>query len=130
MQTSSRRVPEQPSEPGGASGGSGGERLIAVWLRVKSARRPQRMAVYLNELAEPDFTLDACRESAPPGVAAGGYRAHWYCRFARAARDEFAALRLLKRLTGAGFDVLHYDAASPDDVQAPTLSAPDRETPV
>lgn len=88
------------------------DECIAVWLTIKSAHRPRRMPVFLNELAEPDFTLDACRESADR-CATGecAYCAQWYCRFARAARDEFAPLRLLKRLTGAGFDVLRYDAA-------------------
>lgn len=86
--------------------------VIAVWLRITAAARPRHLTALLGELAEPDFTLDSCRESAR--LTAEGddhYSAHWYCRFSRGKRDEFADLRLLKRLTGAGFHILRFDGA-------------------
>lgn len=98
----------------------GSQEDIAVWLAVHASARPRRMARYLGELAGPDFALEACRESARPAAGADGdYHAHWYCRFTPRARDSFAAVRLLKRLTGAGFDVLRFDAG----VQTTTLNS-------
>lgn len=86
--------------------------VIGVWLRVTSAARPFDLPAFLGGLAGPDFTLDGCRESARLSREGDDrYSAHWYCRFSRRKRDEFAALRLLKRLTGAGFHVLRFDAA-------------------
>lgn len=86
---------------------------VIVWLAVRAADKPRRMTFFLGELAGPDFDLEACRESARLGGGANGdYRAHWYCRFAPRARDNFAPVRLLKRLTGAGFNVLRYEAGA------------------
>ena len=85
---------------------------VSVWLDVKSLARPPRMQALLGELAEPDFYLDSCRESARVAPERSDcYEAHWYCRFTRGASDDFADLRLLKRLTGAGFHVLRFESS-------------------
>lgn len=83
---------------------------IAVWLLVTANDRPRRMKSFVRELADPEFVLASCRESARLDDGPGsGYAAHWYCRFAREAQDPFAELRLLKRLVGAGFRILQFD---------------------
>ena len=89
---------------------------IAVWLKVTTARgRPLRLQELLADLAGPEFTLDTCRESARllPDRAEI-YSAHWYCRFSRAPHDELADLRLLNRLTRAGFHILRFDSQGGD----------------
>jgi len=87
---------------------------VSVWLDVKSVSRPEQMRAFLGALAEPDFYLDSCRESARIAPERKDrYEAHWYCLFTRAARDDFADLRLLKRLTGAGFRVIRFESAPP-----------------
>ena len=91
-----------------------GRDSVAIWLQITASRRPGNLAACLGELSEPDFFLDTCRESAVLATESGrdhDYAAHWYCRFTRVARDEFADVRLLKRLTGAGFKILQFDTA-------------------
>lgn len=84
---------------------------VAIWLQIALADRPINMSYFLGELAEPDFRLENCREAAVLTVAhEPGYRAHWYCSFSPLAHDHFAPLRLLKRLAGAEFDILRYEA--------------------
>ncbi len=87
---------------------------IAVWFRVTATKRPRHMDILLDELAQPDFRLDDCKESAQLGESGPvqRYSAHWFCRFSRQAYDAFADVRLLKRLAGAGFDILRFDAAA------------------
>lgn len=88
---------------------------IAVWLKVTARGRPLRLQELLADLAGPEFTIDTCRESARllPDRAEM-YSAHWYCRFSRAPHDELADLRLLNRLTRAGFHILRFDSQGGD----------------
>ncbi len=84
---------------------------ITVWLYVATPQRSNRLRAFLRELAAPDFALEACGESARLDTEPHGkYRAHWHCSFLPRRHDAFAVVRLLKRLTGAGFDVLGYQA--------------------
>lgn len=83
---------------------------VAVWLLVTGATKPDNVAGFVEDLAEPDFALKTCEESGRVvGDGGKGYRAHWYCQFVREARDSFADVRLLKRLVGAGFRIVRFD---------------------
>jgi len=96
-----------PAQDAGAQG-------MAVWFAVTAERRPGRLWRRVAALAAPEFRLRTIHESARLDTSDGAYRAHWYCVVDRepghAASDEFAALRFLKRLIGAGFRVLRFDA--------------------
>lgn len=88
---------------------------IAVWLKVAARGRPIHLTEMLEELAGPDFTMDMCRESARLlPEKQDQYSAHWYCRFSRSPADELADLRLLDRLTRAGFHILRFDSSGGD----------------
>lgn len=82
--------------------------MVVIWLGVASAARPRRLVTLIKELAAPDFALESCRESAKLPIE-GSYNAHWCCEFRRQSHDEFATIRLLKRLRGAGFTILRFD---------------------
>lgn len=88
---------------------------IAVWFKVTAKARPLRLQDLLAALAGPEFTVETCRESARllPDRAEM-YSAHWCCRFSRAPNDELADLRLLNRLTRAGFHILRFDSQGGD----------------
>lgn len=107
-----RQAPtHSPSPRGELSEISASSESIAVWFQVTLPNCPRNLNHYLRELAQPDFSVLQCHESAQLSEKPDGcYRAHWYCSFALEARDRFAAVRLLKRLAGAGFDVLRYDS--------------------
>lgn len=88
---------------------------VEVWFEVRADRPPRGLPQRITTLTEPDFQVGNIDESARIEVPGGSYRAHWRCRcLARRALDEFAALRLLKRLTGAGFRILRFDNAPLD----------------
>lgn len=85
---------------------------VSVWLRVTAAARPDDLVGFLRELAAPDFAIESCRESARlTPVQSDRYSAHWNCRFLTSNHDPFAGIRLLKRLTEAGFHILRFDGA-------------------
>lgn len=91
----------------------GPRRSITIWLRVGAAKRPDGLGQLLADIGGPDFELERCRESALLSAeGAGHYSAHWCCRFSRNTQDELDDLRLLKRLTQAGFHILRFDGAA------------------
>jgi len=93
---------------------------MAVWFAVSSDRRPGRLWRRVAALAAPEFRLRTIQESARLRTGRGVYRANWYCVVepnGRQAGDDFAALRFLKRLIGAGFRVLRFDAE--DSIHTP-----------
>lgn len=81
-----------------------------IWLRVEAPDCKQGIIACLKELGEPDFLLDSCQESAQLSADHARYSAHWMCRFLSRTVDPIAGVRLLRRLAGAGFDILRYDA--------------------
>lgn len=88
---------------------------LDVWLLVAAPGRPRSTPRLIAELAGPEYRLASGVESARLEDRSERYRAHWRCRFeANGDGDEFSALRLLKRLTGAGFRVLRFDAVAAD----------------
>jgi len=88
---------------------------IAVWLKVVVRGRPIHLTELIADLAAPEFTIDTCRESARLlPEKKDRYSAHWYCRFSQSPRDELADLRLLDRLTRAGFHILRFDSTGGD----------------
>lgn len=85
---------------------------ISVWLRVTGASRPENLVEFLRNLAAPDFELESGHESARLTPSESGrYSAHWNCRFLTSSHDPFSGIRLLKRLTEAGFHILRFDGA-------------------
>lgn len=85
---------------------------VDVWFRVTASHRPENLADFLGALAQPEFTLEACREAACLiSTQADRYSAHWNCRFAGASHNALASIRLLKRLTEAGFHIMRFDGA-------------------
>lgn len=88
---------------------------VEIWFEVRADSPPRRLPQRITALTEPDFQVHDIDESSRIEVPGGSYRAHWRCRcLAQRALDEFAALRLLKRLTGAGFRILRFDNAPRD----------------
>lgn len=81
-----------------------------VWFTIDAPNRPLQLRRWIADLAAPEFKVCEVTESARLQGAPGRYRAHWHCRIeAPQSRDEFAVLRFLKRLTGAGFELLRFD---------------------
>lgn len=86
------------------------ENAVEIWFEVCAVSPPRRLPQRITTLTEPDFRIGDIDESARIEEPGGSYRAHWRCLcLARRSLDEFAALRLLKRLTGAGFRILRFD---------------------
>lgn len=98
---------------------AGGERM-AIWFAVTADRRPGQLWRRVAALAAPEFQVTTIRESARLGTSDGAYRAHWYCVVepltGGLVQDEFAALRFLKRMIGAGFRVLRFDTQEPPEL--------------
>ena len=86
-----------------------------VWFEADTSYRPGDMKSWIRELVEPeDFDVSHVEESARIEDEEGNHRAHWHCHYtAQQAVDEFAALRVLKLLTAAGFRLLRFDADTP-----------------
>lgn len=81
-----------------------------VWFTIDAPNRPLQLRRWVADLAAPEFEVREVTESALLQGAPGRYRAHWHCRIETLQdRDEFAVLRFLKRLTGAGFELLRFD---------------------
>jgi len=93
---------------------------MAIWFAVTADRRPGQLWRRVAALAAPEFQVTTIRESARLGTSDGAYRAHWYCVVeplpGRLVPDEFAALRFLKRMIGAGFRVLRFDTQEPPEL--------------
>lgn len=93
---------------------------LAIWFAVTADRRPGQLWRRVAALAAPEFQVTTIRESARLGTSDGAYRAHWYCVVeplpGNLVPDEFAALRFLKRMIGAGFRVLRFDTQEPPEL--------------
>lgn len=83
-----------------------------VWFEADTPYRPDDMKSWIRELVVPEeFEVNRIEESARLDNPRGSPRAHWHCRCtSQQAVDEFAALRVLKLLTAAGFRLLRFDA--------------------
>lgn len=86
-------------------------KAFEVWFTIDSPSRPIQLRRWIADLASPEFEVREVAESARLQGAPGRYRAHWRCRIEGPHNgDDFAILRFLKRLTGAGFELLRFDA--------------------
>lgn len=87
-----------------------GRAALKVWLDVTASGRPDNLALFLDELAWPDFSLDTCRESACLGNdRSGRYYGQWYCRFIPMNGEAGAETRLRERLGAPGIRILRFD---------------------
>lgn len=87
-------------------------KAFEVWFAIDAPARPLQLRRWVADLAAPEFAVRDVTESARLQGAPGRYQAHWHCRIEETAQgsDEFAVLRFLKRLTGAGFELLRFYA--------------------
>ena len=84
--------------------------VLKVWLDVTASGRPDNLALFLDEMAWPDFSLDTCRESACLGNdRSGRYYGQWYCRFVAMNGEAGAGARLRERLGAPGIRILRFD---------------------
>lgn len=85
-----------------------------VWFEADSQYAYRDLKERLAVLAVPEFRLDDLSESARRERPGGRHTVRWHCRFSElcAGGDDFATLRLLKLLTGAGYRLLRFDASA------------------
>ncbi len=102
--------PAGPSPARPSYSGTPEPAALKVWLDVTAPGRPDNLALFLDELAWPDFSLDTCRESACLGNdRSGRYYGQWYCRFIRMNGETGAESRLRERLGAPGIRILRFD---------------------
>jgi len=83
---------------------------LTVWLDVTAPSRPDNLALYLDELAWPDFCVDGCRESVClDNDRSGRYYGQWYCRFIRMNGKAGTDKKLRERLSAPGIRILRFD---------------------
>lgn len=85
-----------------------------VWFVAEGCARTAQVARRIASLAEPEFAVHELAPTVlgPQRGMAGRRRSYWHCRLeARREEDNFAILRFLKMLTGAGYQVLSFDTA-------------------
>lgn len=71
---------------------------------------PAMLRARVGSLGGPDFRLCALDETECTEHEIKAHRRHWRCRVeTRDGLDDFAVLRFLKLLTGAGFQILRFD---------------------